>query len=211
MAASIEDFVKRFIRGNKQFTFIFTEDFFNVVTPNGIRTDRFRDIRNTIRLVNHKKGLKAEARLAEGQVLFDVNIAVIQKGFSGFMTTFDELLAGPFADSAMLYGNEDGGMVDAQKAKFQIESFFSEKNEQLIPTTQIVQDCKKRKLALVAEGPADLKRPSLDPFMRLRSQLTKILISTVKGPVVDCQVMTIYEPGNSSSLSTLFNMFCVHY
>ena len=211
MAASIEDFVKRFTRGNKKFTFIFTEDFFNIVTPNGIRTDRFRDIRNTIRLVKHKKGLNAEARLAEGQVLFDVTIAVIKKGFSSFMTTFDELIAGPFADSAMLYGNADGGMVDAQKAKFQVDSFFSEKNDQLIPTTKIVEDCKKRKLALIAEGAADLKRPSLEPFMRLRSQLTKILISPNKGPVVDCQVTTIFEPGNSSSLSTLLNMFCVHY
>jgi len=212
MAASIEDFVKRFTRGNKKFTFIFTEDFFNIVTPHGIRTDRFRDIRNTIRLVKHKKGSNAESRLAEGQVLFDVNIAVIQKGFSSFMTTFDELIEGPFADTAMLYGNaEGGGMVDAQKAKFQVDSYFTEKNDQLIPTTQIVEDCKKRKLALVAEGPADLKRPSLEPFMRLRSQLTKILISPIKGPVVDCQVTTIYEPGNSSSLSTLLNMFCVHY
>ena len=211
MGASIEDFVKRFTRGNKKFTFIFTEDFFNISTQNGVRTDRFRDIRNTIRLVKHKKGLNAEAHLAEGQVLFDVNIAVVKKGFSSFMTTFDELNTGPFADSAMLFGNADGGMVDAQKAKFQVESFFSEKNDQLIPTTRIVEDCKKRKLALIAEGAADLKRPSLEPFMKLRSQLTKILVSPDKGPVVDCQVTTIFEPGNSSSLSTLLNMFCVHY
>jgi len=212
MGASIEDFVKRFTRGNKKFTFVFTEDFFNIVTPNGIRTDRFRDIRNSIRNVKHKKGLNAEARLDEGQILFDVDIAVIKKGFSSFMTTFDELNAGPFADSAMLYGGDvDGGMVDAQKAKFQIDSFFSEKNSQLIPTTQIITNCKKRKLALIAEGASDLKRPSLEPFIALRSQLTKILISPVKGPVVDCQVTAIYEPGNSSSLSTLLNMFCVHY
>jgi len=212
MGASIEDFVKRFTRGQKKFTFIFTEDFFNIVAPNGVRTDRFRDIRNTIRFMGHRKGLNAEARLAEGQVLFDVNIAVVKKGFSSFMTTFDELNAGPFADSAMLYGNmAEGGQVDAQKAKFQIDSFFSEKNDSLIPTTQVITDCKKRKLALVAEGASDLKRPSLEPFMALRSQLTKILISPIKGPVVDCQVTTIYEPGNSSSLSTLLNMFCVHY
>jgi hypothetical protein len=211
MGASIEDFVKRFTRGNKKFTFIFTEDFFNITAPSGIRTDRFRDIRNAIRHMGHKKGLNAEARVAEGVILFDVNVAVIKKGFSSFMTTFEELNAGPFAETAMLFGNEDGGQVDAQKAKFQVDSFFSEKNDKLIPTTQIITDCKKRKLALIAEGPADLKRPSLEPFMKLRSQLTKIMVSPTKGPVVDCQVTKIFEPGNSSSLSTLFNMFCVHY
>jgi len=211
MGASVEDFVKRFTRGNKKFTFVFTADFFNIAGQNGVRTDRFRDIRNAIRHVGHKKGLNAETRLAEGQVLFDVNIAVVKKGFSGFMTTFDELNAGPFAETAMLYGNDEGGQVDAQKAKFQIDAFFSEKNDYQIPTTQIVTDCRTRKIALIAESAADLKRPSLEPFMKLRSQLTKILISPNAGPVVDCQVTTIYAPGSSSSLSTLLNMFCVHY
>jgi hypothetical protein len=210
MAASIEDFVKRLTRGNKKFTFIFTEDFFSVDGPNGVRTDRFRDIRNTIRHVGHRKGLNAEARVAEGVSLFDVNIGVVKKGFSSFMTTFDELITGPFAETAMLYGM-GGGMVDAQKAKFQIDAFFAEKNDQLVPTVQLITNCKQRKLVLVAESPADLKRPSLEPFMKLRSQLTKILVSPDRGPVVDCQVTKLFQEGNSSSLSTLLNMFCVHY
>jgi len=210
MAASIEDFVRRLTRGSKKFTFIFTEDFFDIEGHNGIRTDRFRDIRNTFRHVGHKRGLNAELRVAEGTVLFDVNIGIVKKGFSSFMTTFDELIEGPYAETAMLYGMGEG-MVDAQKAKFQLDVFFSEKIDLQIPTTQLITDCKQRKLVLVAESPADLKRPSLEPFMRLRSQLTKILISPDKGPVVDCQVTKIYQEGNSSSLSTLLNMFCVHY
>jgi len=210
MAASIEDFVKRLTRGNKKFTFIFTEDFFSVDSPTGVRTDRFRDIRSTIRNVGHKKGLNAEIRVEEGVTLFDVNIGVVKKGFSSFMTTFDELTRGPFAETAMLYGMGEG-MVDAQKAKFQVHAFFAEKNDQLIPTTQLIANCKQRKLVLVAESPADLKRPSLEPFLKLRSQLTKILVCPDKGPVVDCQVTKIFQEGNSSSLSTLLNMFCVHY
>ena len=210
MAASIEDFVKRLTRGNKKFTFIFTEDFFSVDGPNGVRTDRFRDIRNTIRHVGHKKGLNAEVRIEDGINLFDVDIGVVKKGFSSFMTSFDELVKGPFAETAMLYGMGDG-MVDAQKAKFQVNAFFAEKNDQLVPTVQLITNCKQRKLVLIAESPADLKRPSLEPFMRLRSQLTKILVSPEKGPVVDCQVTKIFQEGNSSSLSTLLHMFCVHY
>ena len=210
MAASIEDFVKRLTRGNKKFTFVFTEDFFNIVSPNGVQTGRFRDIRNTIKNVKHRKGLNAEIRLEEGAILFDVDVGVVKKGFSSFMTTFDELTRGPFADTAMLYGMGDG-QVDAQKAKFQVDMFFSEKNDQLLPTTKLIENCRQRKLILIAESPADLKRPSLEPFLKLRSQLTKILISPEKGPVVDCQVTKIYQEGNSSSLSTLLNMFCVHY
>ena len=210
MAASIEDFVKRLTRGNKKFTFVFTEDFFNIVGPNGVQTDRFRDIRNAFRHVGHKKGLNAEIRIEEGTILFDVNIGVVKKGFSSFMTTFDELNKGPFADAAMLYGMGDG-QVDAQKAKFQIDSFLSEKNDQLLPTTKLIENSRQRKLVLVVESPADLKRPSLEPFIKLRSQLTKIMISQDKGPVVDCQVTKIFQEGNSSSLSTLLNMFCVHY
>ena len=210
MAASVEDFVKRLTRGNKKFTFVFTEDFFDISGLNGVRTDRFRDIRNTIKFVGHKKGLNAEMRVAEGTNLFDVDIGVVKKGFSSFMTTFDELNKGPFAETAMLFGM-GGGMVDAQKAKFQVDSFLSEKNDQLIPTTQLITNCRQRKLVLVAESPADLKRPSLEPFMKLRSQLTKILVSQDKGPVVDCQVTKLFQEGNSSSLSTLLSMFCVHY
>ena len=178
--------------------------------PSGVRTDRFRDIRNTIKNVGHRKGLNAEIHLAEGAVLFDVNIGVVKKGFSSFMTTFDELTKGPFADTAVIYGM-GGDMIDAQKAKFQVEAFMSEKNDQLLPTTQLIADCRQRKIVLVAESPADLKRPSLEPLMKLRSQLTKILISPDKGPVVDCQISKIFQEGNSSSLSSLLNMFCVNY
>jgi len=210
MAANIEDFVKRVTRGNRKFTFVFTEDFFSITGQAGIRTDRFRDIRNTIKNVGHRKGTNAEVLAGGSASLFDVEVGVVKKGFSSFMTTFDELNKGPFADTAMIFGMGDD-MVDAQKAKFQVDSFFSEKNDQLIPTTTLIANCRQRKLILVAESPADLKRPSLEPFMKLRSQLTKILISPDKGPVVDCQVGKIFQEGNSSSLSTLLNMFCVHY
>jgi len=212
MAANIEDFVKRLTRGNKKFTFVFTEDFFDISGPTGVRTDRFRDIRGAIRHVGHRKGLNAELRMEEGAILFDVVVGVVKKGFSSFMTTFDELNSGPFADSAMLFGmGGEGGQVDAQKAKFQVDSFFSEKNDQLLPTTKLIENSRPRKLVLVVESPNDLKRPSLEPFLKLRSQLTKILVSPDKGPVVDCQVTKIFQEGNSSSLSTLLNMFCVHY
>ena len=210
MAANVEDFVKRLTRGNRKFTFVFTEDFFNIMGPNGVRTDRFREIRNTIKHIGHRKGLNAEIRLAEGATLFDVNVGVVKKGFSSFMTTFDELNEGPFADSAVIYGM-GSDLIDTQKAKFQVESFLAEKNDQLMPTAQFIAEIKQRKIVLVAESPADLKRPSLEPFMKLRSQLTKILVSPEKGPVVDCQVSKIFQEGNSNSLSALLNMFCVHY
>ena len=211
MAASVEDFVKRLVRGNRKFTFIFTEDFFSIVGPNGVNTGRFRDIRNAIRHVEHRKGLNAELKKAEDAILFDVDIGVVKKGFSSFMTTFDELTKGPFSDAAVIYGM-GGDMIDAQKAKFQVDSFFSEKNDQQIPTTQLIENCRKRKIVLVVEKPADLKRPSLEPFMKLRAQLTKILVSPEKSAtVVDCQIGKIYQEGNSSSLSSLLNMFCVNY
>ena len=212
MATNIEDFVKRLTRTGRQFTFVFTEDFFNITGPNGVQTDRFRDIRNAIKNVGHRKGLNAEMRVEEGQNLFDVDIGVVKKGFSSFMTSFDELKRGPFAEDAILFGmGTEGGQVDAQKAKFQVDMFLAEKQNQSLPTKQLIENCRKRKLVLVAESPADLKRPSLEPFMKLRSQLTKILVSSEKGPVVDCQVAKIFQEGNSSSLSTLLNMFCTHY
>ena len=210
MAVNVEDFVKRLTRGNRKFTFVFTEDFFSIMGPNGVQTDRFRDIRETVRHVGHRKGLNAEMHVAEGAILFDVNVGIVKKGFSSFMTSFEELTKLPFADSAMLYGM-GGGMVDAQKAKFQVEAFFSEKNDQQLPTMQLITNCRQRKIVLVVESAADLKRPSLEPFMKLRSQLTKILISPEKGPVVDCQVSKIFQEGNSNSLSALLNMFCVNY
>ncbi|MGL4595535.1 MAG: hypothetical protein ACRCUY_12495 [Thermoguttaceae bacterium] len=210
MAASIEDFVRRLTRGNRKFTFIFTEDFFEIVGKSGVRTDRFRDIRNTIKNVGHRKGTNAEMRAGEDTNLFDVDIAVIKKGFSCFKTSFDELISGPYSDKAVLHGMGDD-LIDAQKAKYQVESFFSEKLGASIPTTAMLADCRKRQLVLVVESPADMKRPSLEPVRKLRNQVSTILINPVKGPIVDCQVSKIYEPGNSSSLSTLLSMFCLKY
>ena len=212
MGASVEDFVKRLVRGNRRFTFVFTEDFFDITGKTGVMTGRFLDIRNTVRYVGHRRGPNAEIQRDEDVILFDVDIGVVRKGggFTSFMTSFNELAKGPFSDEAMLYG-PGGGQVNAQKAKFQVDSFLSEKSDQLLPTSQLITNCRQRKLILVVESPADLKRPSLEPFMRLRSQLTKILVSPDKCPVVDCQVSRLFQEGNSSSLSSLLNMFCVYY
>ena len=212
MAASVEEFVKRLTRGNRRFTFVFTEDFFNIIGSTGVNTRRFLDIRGAFRFVKHRKGLNAEIQRDEDVILFDVDIGVVRKGggFSSFMTDFDELMRGPFADSAILYGL-GGEHVDAQKAKYQVDAFISEKSFQMLPTTQMIANCRQRKIILVAESPADFKRPSLEPFMKLRSQLTKILISPDKGPVVDCQISKLFQEGNSSSLSSLLNMFCAYY
>ena len=211
--ASLEDFVKRITRMNRKFTFIFTEDFFDIMGKNGVRTDRYRDIRNTIKHVDHHRGLKAESRVAEGTLLFDVEVAVIRKGYTCFMTSFKELADGPFGDKVMIHGmgGGEGGVVDAQKAKFAVESFFSEKADQNLSVTQMIGERRKRQLILVVESQADLKRPSLEPVRKLRSQLCTILVNPVKGPVVDCQVSYLFQEGNSSSLSCLLNMFCVHY
>jgi hypothetical protein len=210
MAGNIEDFVTRLTRGGRQFTFIFTEDFFDINGKNGVNTARFIDIRNTIKNVKHRKGTNAEIHLREGTLIFDVDVMVVSKGFTSFMTSFDELNLGPFADHAIIYGM-GGDLVDAQKAKFQVDSFFSEKRDNLTSTTQIIAEIRKRKLVLIVESPADLKRPSLEPLLKLRSQLSKVLISSQKGPVVDCQISKLWQDGNSSSLSNLLNMFCVHY
>ncbi|MDR0610865.1 MAG: hypothetical protein LBG58_12195 [Planctomycetaceae bacterium] len=210
MATNIEDFVKRITRMNRKFTFIFTEDFFNIMGKNGIRTDRFRDIRNTIRYVNHRKGTNADLHLAEGTTLFDVEVVVVDNGFSCFVTSFSELINVPFSDQAIIYGLGND-QVDAQKAKFQVDSFFAEKHHQSIPTVQMLTERRKRQIILVVENHADLKRPSLEPVRKLRSQLSTILVNPEKGPVVDCQVSKLFQEGNSSSLSTLLNMFCVHY
>ncbi len=208
--ASIEDFVKRITRMNRKFTFIFTEDFFDINGKTGVRTDRFRDIRNTIKNIGHRKGLRAEAHAQEDALLFDVEVVVVDRGFSCFVTTFHELAEGPFGGDAIIYGSGDG-LVEAQKAKFQVEGFLSEKHRESISTLTMIAERRKRQLILVVEKPADLKRPSLEPLLKLRSQLTKIMVSSEKGPIVDCQVSKIYQDGNSSSLSTLLNMFCVHY
>jgi hypothetical protein len=211
MSANIEDFVKRITRINRKFTFIFTEDFFNIMGKNGVRTDRFRDIRNTIRYVNHRKGTNADLRVAEGVVLFDVEVVIVDNGFSCFVTSFSELTNVPFSDQALIYGSGNEGMVDAQKAKFQVESFFAEKHHQSITTIQMLAEHRKRQIILVVENHADLKRPSLEPIRNLRSRLYTILVNPEKGPVVDCQVSKLFQEGNSNSLSTLLNMFCVHY
>ncbi len=144
--------------------------------------------------------------------MFDVEVAVIRTGYSCFMTSFEELADGPFGDKSMLHGmGEAGGLVDAQKAKYAVEAFFSEKSDQNLSVTQMIADRRKRQLVLVVESQADLKRPSLEPIRKLRSQLCTILVNPVKGPVVDCQVSYLFQDGNSSSLSCLLNMFSVHY
>ena len=210
MAVSIEDFVKRILRGNKKFTFMFTEDFFDINGKYGVLTDRFRDIRNAFKHVEHHRGAMAEARAGEGAVLFDVEVAVIKTNFSCFMTSFDELKEKAFSDSAVIYGL-GGDVVDTQKAKFLVEGFLSEKSDQTISINAMLAAAKGRKFVLVVEKPADLKRPSLEPIRKLRTQLSTILIHPDRGPVVDCQVGKIYQEGNSSSLSSLLNMFSVHY
>lgn len=208
--ASIEDFVKRITRMNRKFTFIFTEDFFEIVGKSGVRTDRFRDIRNTFKNVGHRKGQRAENFARDDTPVFDVEVVVIDRGYSCFVTSFHELADGPYGDGAIIYGTGND-LVDAQKAKFQVESFFSEKHSQSISTLHMIADRRKRQLILVVESQADLKRPSLEPLLKLRSQLCKVMVNPNKGPIVDCQVSKVFQEGNSSSLSTLLNMFCVYY
>ena len=210
MAASIEDFVKRVLRGNKKFTFMFTEDFFDINGKYGVLTDRYRDIYNAFKHVGHHKGTKAESRAGEGAVIFDVDIAVIKTNFSCFMTTFDEIREKAFSDSAVIYGFGND-TIDTQKAKFLVEGFLSEKDTQTMSINAMLAAAKGRKFVLFVEKQADLKRPSLEPIRKLRQQLSTVLINPDRGPVVDCQVGKIFQEGNSSSLSTLLNMFCVHY
>jgi hypothetical protein len=207
--ANVEDFVKRITRMNRKFTFIFTEDFFDIEGKVGIRTDRYLDIRRTFQNVGHKRGDNAERR-ATDTLLFDVKVCIVRTNYTCIMTDFDELNAGPFGDQAMIYGI-GSGMVDAQKAKFSIDSFFSTKADSAITTNVMLAESRKRQLALIVEKAADLNRPSLESIRKLRSQLCTVLVNSVKGPVVDCQVSCIFKEGNSSSLSALLNMFCVHY
>lgn len=208
--ASVEDFVKRITRMNRRFTFVFTEDFFNIVDKGQVRSSRFLDIRNAFKNVGHRRGLKEIASRPEDFVLFDVDIAVVKPSFSCYMTTFEEMIVGPFGDKSMLHG-QGVEAIDAQKARFAVESYFSEKSNETIPLRKMLADNRKRQMILVVESPADLKRPSLEPVRELRSRLCTILVNPVKGPVVDCQISRIYQEGNSSSLSCLLNMFCVNY
>lgn len=196
---------------NRKFTFIFTEDFFDIMGKGTVDTARFRDIRSTFKLVGQKRGEKGE-RL--GDAAFDVEVAVIDRGFTCFVTTFQELNEGPFGAGAVLYDGTGNDVIESEKAKFQIESFLSEKHEQAAMSTLKMLDERrrqKRQLILVVESPADLKRPSLEPVLKLRSQLCKILVNPVRGPVVDCQISKMFQEGNSSSLSNLLNMFCTYY
>ena len=212
MPANLEDFASRLVRGNKKITFIFTEDFFNIIGKNGVLVDRYKDIRNVVKNAGHRKGEQAALRAGGDDALFDVNIIVIKTNFTCFLTTFKELAEGPFGlDSFILgFGTE---MVDSQKAKFALESFLSEKSEECIPISKLLAECKKlkRKMVLVVETAADLRRPSLEPVIALRNLKQTVLISLTKGPLVDCQVARISDCDNSNSFSTLINMVCVKY
>jgi hypothetical protein len=193
---------------SRKFTFIFTEDFFDIASGGSVNTDRFRDIRNTFKNVGQKRGERGE-RL--GDAAFDVEVAIIDRGFSCIVTNFEELNEVPFASNAVLYGMGND-VIESDKAKFQLEAFFSEKRALgSLSTLKMLAERRKRSLVLVVESPADLKRPSLEPILKLRSQLSKVMINPIRGPIVDCQVSKIFQEGNSSSLSTLLNMFCVHY
>jgi hypothetical protein len=207
--ANVEDFVKRITRMNRKFTFIFTEDFFDINGKIGVRTDRYLDIRKTFQNVGHKRGDDAVLRSTD-ILLFDVKVCIVRTNYTCLMTDFDELNSGPFGDQAMIYGM-GSGMVDAQKAKFAVDSFFTTKADSAITISAMLAAAKKRQLVLVVDKAADLNRPSIEPIRKLRSQLCTVLVNSVKGPVVDCQVSCVFKEGNSSSLSSLLNMFCVHY
>jgi hypothetical protein len=207
--ANVEDFIKRITRMNHKFTFIFTEDFFDITGKVGIRTDRYLDIRRTFQNVGHKRGDNAILKSTD-ILLFDVKVCIVRTNYTCIMTNFDELNSGPFGDQAMIYGM-GSGMVDAQKAKFAVDSFFTTKADSAMTINVMLAEAKKRQLVLVVEKAADLNRPSLEAIRKLRSQLCTVLVNSVKGPVVDCQVSCIFKEGNSSSLSSLLNMFCVNY
>ena len=210
MPSSVDDFVRRITRMNRKFTFIFTEDFFSIDGKTGIRTDRYLMIHNLVRRMHHNKGSQAEMRAKDEASLFDVRVVVVHT--SGcFTTSFHELASEPFGDQAVIcgYGND---MVDAQKAKLLVETFFAEHKESGSQTvTTMLGEQRGRQIIQVAESPADLKRPSFEPIRNLRSKLATILISPTKGPIVDCQVMTVFQEGNSNTLSALLNNFCVKY
>ena len=189
---------------------MFTEDFFDINGKYGVLTERYRDIRGAFKFVHHRKGERAEQRAGENTILFDIEIVIIRKNFTCFSTNFQELIEGPFGFGAIVPG-EGGELVDAQKAKFMVDSFFSEKQEQGFSIQTMLSERKGRQMVLVAEKPADLKRPSLEPIRKLRTALCTILINPDKGPVVDCQVAKLYQEGNSNSFSSLLSLLCVKY
>ncbi|HBT77149.1 MAG TPA: hypothetical protein DEB39_09535 [Planctomycetaceae bacterium] len=211
MAASIEDFVSRLVRTNKKFTFVFTEDFFNVFGKEGLLANRYKDIRRAIKYIDHHKGENAEMRASDPNKLFDVEVVVIRRNYTCFTTTFKELATGPFGGGALVpgFGQE---IIDSEKAKLLVLAYFAEKEEEAsLSITKMINERRTRQLVLVVESPADLKRPSLEPIRNLRHRLRTILISPTKGPIVDCQVGSIFQEGNSSSFASLMNHFCVAY
>ncbi|MGL4943787.1 MAG: hypothetical protein ACRC46_11435 [Thermoguttaceae bacterium] len=210
MASSIEDFVKRLVKTSKAFSFVFTDDFFMMRGQGGFNVDKYRDIRNIVQAFGPQTGSDVEERCNVASK-FDVEVLVIRKNFQYITTTFEELAEVPFSSEASIFGfGED--MVNAEKADFLVEMFFTEKAEMdSAPISNIMQAKKDRQLVLVVERQGDLRRPSLEPIRKLRHKLSTILVSPDKGPIVDCQVRKFYEPGNSNSLSTLMNTFCIEY
>ncbi len=210
MASSIDDFVRRLTRLNRKFTFIFTDDFFAIDGKSGVLTDRYVKIRNFIRHIRHHKGTLAALRAQDQEAVFDVRVAIVHR--SGcFMTTFHELAEGPYGAEAMVcgYGSE---IIDAQKARFLVDTFFADKREnESLSVKVMLTEQHGRQVVLIAENAADLKRPSLDPVRSLRHRLATIMVNPDKGPIVDCQVMAIFQEGNSNTLSALLNNFCVKY
>ena len=214
MPAAIEDFVRRLTRTNRKFTFIFTEDFFAIEGKTGILTDRYMKVRNLIRLVRHHKGAKAGSNLPDDNEsmdkMFDVKVVVVHRT-GCFTTSFRELAAEPYGSDAQIcgYGTE---MVDAQKARYLVDTFFADKRENHSQTiNSMLAEQKGRQVVLIVESPADLKRPALEPIRNLRSRLVTIMVNPTKGPIVDCQVMSIFQEGNSNTLSALLNNFSVKY
>lgn len=210
MAIGIDDFVRRLTRTNRRFTFVFTEDFFNFEGTAGHQTDRYVKVRNLIRRIRHHKGTQAALRATDEESLFDVRVAVVHNR-GCYMTTFQELASGPFGSDAQVcgYGTE---IIDTQKAKFLVESFFSERKAEATQTVStMLAEQRGRQVVLIVENASDLRRPSLETVRNLRHRLITILVSPDKGPVVDCQVMAVYQEGNSNTLSALLNNFCVKY
>lgn len=210
MAASIDDFVKRLVKMSKSFSFVFTDDFFMMRGPSGFNIDKYRDLRNIVQAFGPQVGSVAESQFNVSEK-FDVEVLVIRKNFQYITTSFEELAEVPFSHEASIFGfGED--MVNAEKADFLVEMFFSEKAEMdSSPISGLLQEKKNRQLILIVERQGDLRRPSLEPVRKLRHKLSTVLVNATKGPIVDCQVSKFYEPGNSNSLSTMLNLFCLEY
>ena len=209
MAANIEDFTRRLAR-SKKITFVFTEEFFSILDYTGTNTTKFLNLRNTIKNIGHRRGTKVALLADNEDAFFDVEVIIVRSNNICFSTTFKELASGPFSEEAGIsgYGVQ---LVDAQKAKLQIEMFFAEKADHSQTITQMLDERRQRQIVLVAEKPADLRRPSFEPIRNLRNRLYTILVNPNKGPIVDCHVTTLYQEGNSNSLVSLLSHFCVQY